>query len=104
MLANVVETIRCSPFPGTFTDVPCGERYELIFFCLDTACVMIFTAEYILRLYAAPERCKFMRSIMSVIDVVAILPNDIGFFLSEEDNDLSRAFVTLRIFRVFRIF
>ncbi|XP_063716106.1 potassium voltage-gated channel protein Shal-like isoform X2 [Symsagittifera roscoffensis] len=104
VLANVVETIRCSPFPGTFTDVPCGERYELIFFCLDTACVMIFTAEYILRLYAAPERCKFMRSIMSVIDVVAILPYYIGLFLSEEDNDLSGAFVTLRVFRVFRIF
>ena len=104
VLANVVETIRCSPFPGTYTDVPCGERYELIFFCLDTACVMIFTAEYILRLYAAPERCKFMRSIMSVIDVVAILPYYIGLFLSEEDNDLSGAFVTLRVFRVFRIF
>ena len=25
--------------------MPCGERYENMFFCLDTACVMIFTVE-----------------------------------------------------------
>lgn len=31
---------------------------------------MIFTAEYLLRLFAAPSRWKFMRSVMSVIDVV----------------------------------
>lgn len=31
---------------------------------------MIFTAEYLLRLFAAPSRWKFMRSVMSIIDVV----------------------------------
>lgn len=46
---------------------------KLIFFCLDTACVMIFTIEYILRLFAAPDRCKYMGGVMSVIDVVAIM-------------------------------
>ena len=74
-----------------------------MFFCLDTACVMIFTAEYFLRLYAAPDRCKFMRSVMSVIDFVAIMPYYIGLGLSD-DNEVSGAFVTLRVFRVFRIF
>lgn len=64
---------------------------------------MIFTAEYFLRLYAAPDRCKFMRSVMSVIDFVAIMPYYIGLGLSD-DNEVSGAFVTLRVFRVFRIF
>lgn len=81
----------------------CGERYKIVFFCLDTACVMIFTAEYLLRLYAAPSRLKFMRSVMSVIDVVAIMPYYIGLFMTDND-DVSGAFVTLRVFRVFRIF
>merc|ERR1711962_1764875 len=74
-----------------------------MFFCLDTACVMIFTAEYLLRLFAAPDRCKFMRSVMSVIDFVAIMPYYIGLTMSD-DNEVSGAFVTLRVFRVFRIF
>ena len=34
----------------------CGDKYKISFFCLDTACVMIFTVEYFLRLYAAPDR------------------------------------------------
>jgi hypothetical protein len=64
---------------------------------------MIFTAEYLLRLFAAPDRIRFMRSVMSVIDVVAIMPYYIGLFMQDND-DVSGAFVTLRVFRVFRIF
>lgn len=40
---------------------------------------------------------------MSVIDVVAILPYYIGLVIKDND-DVSGAFVTLRVFRVFRIF
>ena len=103
VMANVVETIPCGRVPGKNKTLPCGEKYDEIFFCLDTACVMIFTAEYLLRLYAAPDRCKFMRSVMSVIDVVAILPYYVGLGITD-NKDLSGAFVTLRVFRVFRIF
>ncbi|XP_046445391.1 potassium voltage-gated channel protein Shal-like isoform X1 [Daphnia pulex] len=116
VMANVVETVPCTlgmamPLAAdgrllskNSESIPCGERYKIIFFCLDTACVMIFTAEYLLRLFAAPDRCKFMRSVMSIIDVVAILPYYIGLGISTENDDVSGAFVTLRVFRVFRIF
>ncbi|XP_065564177.1 potassium voltage-gated channel protein Shal-like isoform X3 [Artemia franciscana] len=103
VMANVIETVSCGEIPGKGETLPCGERYKIVFFCLDTACVMIFTAEYLLRLFAAPDRCKFMRSVMSVIDVVAILPYYIGLGIKDND-DVSGAFVTLRVFRVFRIF
>jgi glucan phosphoethanolaminetransferase (alkaline phosphatase superfamily) len=63
-------TVPCGSRPGRAGTLSCGERYKIVFFCLDTACVMIFTAEYLLRLFAAPSRWKFMRSVMSVIDVV----------------------------------
>uniref|UniRef100_A0A3P9NVD7 Potassium voltage-gated channel subfamily D member 3 n=1 Tax=Poecilia reticulata TaxID=8081 RepID=A0A3P9NVD7_POERE len=102
VITNVVETVPC----GTTTnqkDMPCGERYTVAFFCIDTACVMIFTVEYLLRLFAAPSRYRFMRSVMSIIDVVAILPYYIGLVMTNNE-DVSGAFVTLRVFRVFRIF
>lgn len=69
----------------------------LQFFVLDTACVIIFTVEYLLRLFAAPDRCKFLRSIMSVIDVVAIMPYYVGLGFTNK-KDVSGAFVTLRVF------
>ena len=59
VIANVFETVACGTRTVTSADnrllakssqsIPCGERYKVIFFCLDTACVMIFTAEYLLR-------------------------------------------------------
>ncbi|KAG9270025.1 potassium voltage-gated channel subfamily D member 1 [Astyanax mexicanus] len=103
VIANVVETVPCRPPKGSVKDLPCGEKYSVAFFCMDTACVLIFTFEYLMRLFAAPSRCKFMRSVMSVIDVVAIMPYYIGLVMPENE-DVSGAFVTLRVFRVFRIF
>ncbi|XP_031167128.1 potassium voltage-gated channel subfamily D member 2 [Sander lucioperca] len=103
VLANVVETVPCGPGPNRAAEVSCGERYALAFFCLDTACVLIFTVEYLLRLAVAPSRYKFVKSVMSVIDVVAIMPYYIGLVMTDNE-DVSGAFVTLRVFRVFRIF
>nr|XP_026693459.1 potassium voltage-gated channel protein Shal [Ciona intestinalis] len=103
VFANIVETVPCGAMPGTLEVKQCGERYQLTFFCLDTACVMIFTVEYFMRLFASPNRCKFLRSVMSIIDVVAILPYYIGLIITDNE-DVSGAFVTLRVFRVFRIF
>ncbi|XP_040589659.1 potassium voltage-gated channel subfamily D member 1 isoform X2 [Mesocricetus auratus] len=104
VIANVVETIPCRSSARRPTrEQPCGDRFPMAFFCMDTACVLIFTGEYLLRLFAAPSRCRFLRSVMSLIDVVAILPYYIGLFVPKND-DVSGAFVTLRVFRVFRIF
>ncbi|KAI1717418.1 ion transport protein domain-containing protein [Ditylenchus destructor] len=102
VLCNIIETIPCR-YLSNNVSITCGDLYERQFFVLDTACVIIFTVEYLLRLFCAPDRSKFMRSIMSVIDVVAILPYYVGLGL-QENKDVSGAFVTLRVFRVFRVF
>uniref|UniRef100_A0A8C7DMM4 A-type voltage-gated potassium channel KCND1 n=1 Tax=Oncorhynchus kisutch TaxID=8019 RepID=A0A8C7DMM4_ONCKI len=102
VLTNVIETVPCGATPSQ-KDMPCGERYTIAFFCMDTACVLIFTVEYLMRLFAAPSRYQFMRSVMSIIDVVAIFPYYIGLVMTDNE-DVSGAFVTLRVFRVFRIF
>jgi len=102
-LANIVETVPCGRDQRSGLKISCGERFGVELFCLDTASVGIFTAEYLLRLYAAPRRCHYVSSAMSVIDVVAILPYYIGLGITD-NKDLSGAFVTLRVFRVFRVF
>jgi len=99
VLANIAETVGCGLVAGV--TLACGERFSDAFFCLDTACVLIFTAEYLLRLYAAPARCQHACCVMSIIDIVAIVPYYIGLGITD-NKDLSGAFVTLRVFRVFR--
>jgi len=98
-----VETVPCGVDEHRGLKISCGERFGVELFCLDTASVAIFTVEYLLRLYAAPRRCHYVSSAMSVIDVVAILPYYISLGITD-NKDLSGAFVTLRVFRVFRVF
>ncbi|KAL3310650.1 Potassium voltage-gated channel subfamily D member 1, partial [Cichlidogyrus casuarinus] len=103
VIANVVETVPCKRDESTNNMQSCGDMYKDAFFCMDSACVIIFTIEYLTRLYAAPDRWRFFRSIMSLIDLVAILPFYIGLFMTDNKN-VSGAFTTLRVFRVVRVF
>src|SRR5699024_11160726 len=62
---------------------------------IEMVAVIVFSIEYLLRIYVADRPSKYMLSFYGIIDLLAILP----FYLST-----SSAFLTLRIFRVFRIF
>ena len=81
-------------------------RVPLVFDCVEIVSVIIFTMEYLLRLwsfsasddYQAWSRFKYMRRPMMVIDILAILP----FYIASMGLDL-RSIRILRIFRVFRI-
>ncbi|OAF70258.1 Potassium voltage-gated channel protein Shal, partial [Intoshia linei] len=101
VFVNVLETMRCDNKSAT-QYIICGDKYAVIFFCVDSTCVIIFTVEYILRLYSSPHRIKFFRNFMSLVDFVAIVPYYITLIMPNK-NTLGNVFVTLRVFRVFRI-
>lgn len=54
------------------------EEYSVRYFWLYSVCVVVFTVEYVFRLFAAPNRFDYARSFLGIIDVVAILPYYIG--------------------------
>nr|CAH8841207.1 unnamed protein product [Trichobilharzia regenti] len=105
VLSNMAETLPYND--GKLMDThpirTYGDKYSNIFFCIDTACVLIFTIEYLCRLYAAPSRLKYVRSIMAIIDLTAVLPYYISLVVPA-GLQFSGSLVTLRVFRVFRIF
>lgn len=95
IITTITETIPCS-------DRTCGEEYKDAFQYLDGTCVVVLTLEYLIRLFAAPHRWKFVKEFQSIIDVAAVLPFylDLGF---KSAGDLD-ALTILRVFRVFRVF
>lgn len=55
VIANVVETIPCrGAARRSSREQPCGERFPQAFFCMDTACVLIFTGHKQDQLYKHP--------------------------------------------------
>ena len=78
----------------TLPDLTLGERAILRW--LEFATVMIFTAEYALRIFVAANRPKFIFSFFGMIDLIAILP----FYLAA-GLDL-RAVRMLRVLKLMR--
>ncbi|XP_035680945.1 potassium voltage-gated channel protein Shal-like [Branchiostoma floridae] len=98
----IMETVPCGTFDGRPDSKRCGEEYKNLFFYLDTSCVTIFTCEYLLRLYAAPNRTAFAKSCRSLIDIVAVMPYYLGNIIGSKS--LLGSFQTVRVVRFLRVF
>ena len=104
ILLNIVIT-----FCQTFAQL---NRFESLLQTLELATIVIFTVEYILRLWTAeylyPEegrgqaRLKFMRSFYGAVDLLTILPYFLPFVLPSGAVAF-RMFRVVRILRLFRI-
>jgi len=84
-------------------------RQDNPFFVIETACIIWFTSELIIRFSACPDHLAFFRNIMNVIDLLAIVPYFIalGTFLAEEktqSNNQAMSFTVLRVIRLVRVF
>ncbi|MDT8448213.1 MAG: ion transporter [bacterium] len=76
-------------------------RWKLVLHYFEIFCVAVFSVEYLLRVYAAPDRKRFIFSFYGVVDLLAIVP----FYLSVGvDLRSVRGFRLLRLFRVFKLF
>jgi voltage-gated potassium channel len=65
---------------------------------IEVICVVIFTIEYLLRIFVADRKFKFIFSFFGMVDLLAILPFYLSFGV-----DL-RSLRTLRFVRLFRVF
>jgi len=63
--------------------------------------VIIFTLEYLLRLYVAEKKISYVLSFYGVVDLIAILP---FYILSGVDLQSVRVFRMLRFFRAIKLF
>ncbi|XP_067653241.1 potassium voltage-gated channel protein Shaw-like [Haliotis asinina] len=86
------------------------EQHPVLFY-IDIVCIAFFTAEYTLRFICAPKKLKFLLSPLSIIDLLAILPDYIEFivYAASPDSAGETTFIInfmplLRLMRALRIF
>lgn len=76
-------------------------KFEKEFYYMEWFFTILFTIEYLLRLYAAPNRLRYMFSFYGVVDFLSIIPTYVSFFIVGVQPLLVVRF--LRILRIFRI-
>jgi len=82
----------------TIPDLKSETRSILRFF--ELFCVIIFSFEYVLRIYVADKKLKFIFSFFGIIDLFAILPFYVAFGV---DLRSVRAMRFVRLFRLFKL-
>lgn len=76
-------------------------KFEKEFYYIEWFFTILFTIEYLLRLYAAPNRLRYMFSFYGIVDFLSIIPTYVSFFVVGVQPLLVVRF--LRILRIFRI-
>ncbi len=82
------------------------EQYRFWFFIFEWIFTIIFTVEYILRIYCIEKPKKYILSTFGIVDLLAILPAYISLMLPGaiyQQVVVIRALRLLRIFRVFKL-
>ena len=82
-------------------------REPLFLFIIETICISWFTIEYVIRVFATPDRYKFFKGVLNTIDLIAIVPFYISIILETLDTgnlkNLKSVRKAVQVFRVLRI-
>lgn len=79
-------------------------QYGRLFFWAEWIFTVLFTLEYLLRVYSAPNRRRYITSFFGVVDLLALLPSYLSlFFVGTQYLLVVRILRILRIFRVFKL-
>ncbi len=77
-------------------------KYGRLFLLIDWIITIIFTMEYILRIYSVKKPFKYIFSFYGIIDLLSILPTYISLFLT--GTHFLIVIRMLRLMRIFRVF
>lgn len=75
------------------------EKYGERFLTIEWIFTILFTIEYLLRIFSTPRPLRYMTSLFGIVDLMSILPAYLGLFFSG-----GQAFIVIRGLRILRIF
>lgn len=80
------------------------ERHYVLFVTLEWAFTLIFTVEYVLRIWSSPKPLRYIFSFWGMVDLLSIIPTYLSIVLSGYQYLLVvRSFRLLRVFRILKM-
>ncbi|MGM0566782.1 MAG: ion transporter [Bacteroidota bacterium] len=80
--------------------VPTAKMYlDTWFYYLEWSFTILFTVEYVLRIYSSPKKRRYLFSFYGIIDLLSILPTYISLFIAG-----TKYLIIIRILRLLRVF
>lgn len=80
------------------------ESHHPFFVTAEWFFTILFTLEYLMRIYSSPRPVRYITSFFGIIDLLAILPTFLGLFFDQVTFLLTiRALRLLRMFRIFKL-
>lgn len=76
-----------------------SERFDNLLFILEWSFTLLFTAEYIARLYCSPHPLLYARSFYGIVDALSIIPSYLTILFTG-----AQYFLIIRLLRVLRLF
>ena len=74
-------------------------KYHDVFVALEWVFTILFTIEYVLRIYCVYKPWKYITSSLGIIDLISIIPTYLMFFIPG-----SQSFMVVRLLRLLRVF
>ncbi len=79
-------------------------KYQVLFLTLEWIFTILFTIEYILRVYSSPKSLKYIFSFFGIVDLLSIIPTYMSLFIIGSQYLLVvRVLRLLRIARIFKL-
>jgi len=86
------------------TVTPFSDHYRKWFHGIEWSFTILFTIEYLLRLYSAKDRKAYALSFFGIIDLLAILPTYLRLFsMGQQSLLVIRVLRLMRLFRIFKL-
>lgn len=79
--------------------VTLNERQQALMLQIEWGFTLLFTVEYLARIFASPHPLRYIKSFYGIIDLIAIVPTYLAIFLGG-----TQYFLVVRLLRVLRLF